>query len=99
MTERLVVSPASALVPRCADYFAVLDSNRRGDAYPIIEAFSLASLIAADESALCLEEVGFISPLMKRKRNQVWGAGSLLTKLNDLGLWIGIRAHHASRGE
>ena len=51
VTERVVVPLASALVARRDDYFDVLGAYRRGDAGPIVEAFSRASTIAAEESA------------------------------------------------
>src|SRR4051794_3161231 len=50
VTTRVVVPLAAALVARRDDYFAVLGAYREGDAGPIIEAFSLASTIAAEES-------------------------------------------------
>lgn len=49
-TSRVVVPLASALVARRDEYFDVLDAYRRGDAAPIIGAFSSASVIVAEES-------------------------------------------------
>lgn len=158
VTQRVVVPLASALVAQREDYFGVLDSYRRGDAYPIIAAFSFASMIAAQESTVTarriatmpsdwltaaarprqgsaarrlidslldepifsaeealsrlggptssvyaalarLEGAGVISPLTKRTRNQVWGAGSLMTELSDLGLRIADRARLETHSE
>jgi len=151
VTERVVVPLASALVARRDDYFDVLGAYRKGDAGPIVEAFSRASTITAEESAesasrvaslpgewlevagrpragsatrklveglldhpiFSAEEVGnrvggatssvyaaleklatagVIRPLTSRKRNQIWGASSLLDELDDLGARIGTRA-------
>ena len=42
-----------------------------------------------------LQEVGVLRPLTKRKRNQVWGASSLLDELEDLGHRIAVQARLA----
>ena len=49
-TRRVVVPLASAIVARRESYFAALNAYRAGDATAIIESFSKASRIAAQES-------------------------------------------------
>lgn len=49
-TRRVVVPLASAIVARRESYFDALDAYRAGDATVIIDSFSKASLIAAQES-------------------------------------------------
>lgn len=49
-TRRVVVPLASAIVARRESYFAALNAYRAGDATVIIESFSKASRIAAQES-------------------------------------------------
>lgn len=49
-TKRIVVPLASAIVARRQDYFDALTAYRKGDATPIISAFSTGSIIAAQEA-------------------------------------------------
>lgn len=49
-TRRVVVPLASAIVARRQVYFDALSAYREGDAGPIIESFSIGSMIAAQES-------------------------------------------------
>ena len=49
-TKRVVVPIASAIVARRQSYFDALGAYRDGDAGPIIESFSVGSMIAAQES-------------------------------------------------
>ncbi|WP_206685982.1 hypothetical protein [Kribbella qitaiheensis] len=51
---------------------------------------STSSVYAAIER---LEETGVIRPLIRRVRNQIWGASDLLDEVEDLGMRIaaGVR--------
>lgn len=51
-TRRIVVPLASAIVARRQDYFDALTAYRNGDAGPIINAFTVGSSIAAQESRI-----------------------------------------------
>ncbi|MFC8801143.1 Fic family protein [Promicromonospora sp. NPDC057138] len=50
VTSRVVVPLASALVVHREEYFDTLNSYRDGDAGPVVEAFTVAAVIAAEES-------------------------------------------------
>ncbi|MGO4257923.1 Fic family protein [Marmoricola sp. RAF53] len=56
-TRRVVVPLASAIVARRQSYFDALSAYREGDAGPIIESFSTASMIAAQESRVTAQRL------------------------------------------
>lgn len=112
VARNVVVPIASALVAQRDRYFDPLNTYRRGDGAPIVDAFARSALIAADEAQSTADRLavmpeqwhqlagdprrssaaGVIRPLTNRERDQVWGAGSLLDELDDLGIRIATRA-------
>lgn len=81
-TSRVVVPLASALVARRDDYFDVLGAYRDGDVGPIITAFSVASAIAAQESATTAERLSQM-PLEWLEAANSPRAGSAARKIVD----------------
>lgn len=57
VTSRVVVPLASALVARREQYFDTLDAYRRGDAGPVVEGFTAAAAIAAQESRITADRI------------------------------------------
>lgn len=57
VTSRVVVPLASALVARRDDYFDTLDAYRDGDAGPVVQGFTAAAAIAAQESRITADRI------------------------------------------
>lgn len=62
--------------------------------HPILTADDACELIDASRSSVFaaverLQAAGILRPLTNRRRDRVWGAGSILDELDDLGLRIG----------
>ena len=81
-TRRVVVPLASALVARRENYFATLSAYRSGDAGPIIAAFSVGSLIAAEQARVTAERLAEL-PDQWRDHAERPRAGSAAVKILD----------------
>lgn len=57
VTSRVVVPLASALVVHREEYFDTLNAYRDGDAGPVVEAFTVAAAIAAEESRTTADRI------------------------------------------